>query len=222
MGALAVRHGVTILGPSGPVWEGGARRPVNRATLHGPAGTLGHQDKQIMTRFEREAWDVVPGGPLGVFAAGPLRLGVTICYDAEFPLLSRALVEAGAELLLVPSCTETQAGYTRVRVGAMARALENQCVAVHSPLVGTSPWCPPVDVGRGAAALYGPPDRGFPETGILAATPPDTPGWAVAEVDPEAIRRVRADGTVLNHRHWPEQAERLRIAPAAPLGRDSP
>ncbi|MBD3765302.1 MAG: carbon-nitrogen hydrolase family protein [Rhodobacterales bacterium] len=209
---LAARHGVHVLGPSGPVFDPDAApggRPVNRATLFGPAGILGHQDKQIMTRFEREVWNVVPGGPLRVFDTPLGRLGVLICYDAEFPLLGRALVEAGAQVLLVPSCTDTLAGFTRVRVGAMARALEGQCVVAHAPTVGLCDWCPAVDENRGRAAIYGPPDLGFPDTGILAETPPDAPGWAVAEVSADAIARVRARGAVLNHVHWPEQTARL-------------
>ncbi len=203
---LAAEHGVCILGGSGPVFVG--ERPVNRATLYGPGGIIGHQDKQIMTRFEREEWDVRPGGPLRVFDTPLVRIGVVICYDSEFPLLARAMAEAGAEILLVPSCTETLAGFTRVRVGAMARALENQCVAVQSPLVGSAPWCAGVEENRGRAAIYGPPDRGWPETGILAQTEPDTPGWAVATVDRAAIAEVRRDGGVLNFAHWPEQDER--------------
>lgn len=204
---LAAQHGVHILGGSGPVFAGA--RPVNRATLYGPAGILGHQDKQIMTRFERQDWDVVPGNALQLFDTPFARLGVVICYDSEFPLLSRALVEAGAEVLLAPSCTETLAGFFRVRVGSMARALENQCPVVHAPLVGAAPWCAGVEMNRGRAAIYGPPDAGWPETGILAEAGLDAPGWAVTEVDRDRIARTRADGVVLTHAHWPEQAARL-------------
>lgn len=205
---LAAKHGVYILGASGPVFTGS--RPVNRATLYGPKGVIGHQDKQIMTRFERETWDVVAGRGLTLFDTALGKIGVLICYDSEFPLLARALVEAGAEILLVPSCTDSLAGFTRVRVGSMARALENQCVVVHAPTVGLCDFCPAVDENVGAASIYGPPDKGFPPTGILAETNLNTAGWAIAEVSLEAIREVRRDGGVLNHAHWPEQA--LRIA----------
>ena len=206
---LAAAHGVHILGASGPVFDAGvSARPVNRATLFGPGGVIGHQDKRMMTRFEAEEWDVVPGGPLRVFDTALGRIGVVICYDSEFPLLARALVEAGAEILLAPSCTETVAGFTRVRVGSMARALENQCVVVHAPTVGAAPWCPAVDMNRGRAAIYGPPDRGWPETGILAETEMDVPGWAVADVSFAAIAEVRRDGGVLNHRDWPVHVTR--------------
>lgn len=204
---LAARHGVHILGGSGPVWaEGG---PVNRATLYAPGGILGHQDKQIMTRFEREDWGVGPGGPLTVIGTPFARLGVVICYDSEFPLLARALCEAGAEVLLAPSCTETRAGFMRVRVGAMARALENQCPVVHAALIGQAPWCAGVEENHGTAAIYGPPDAGWPDSGILAEGDADVPGWVAAEVDRAQIARTRADGVVLGFRHWPEQLERL-------------
>ena len=206
---LAARHGAVILGASGPVFTG--PRPVNRATLYGPAGIIGHMDKQIMTRFEREVWDVIPGQGLPVFDTPFGRIGVLICYDSEFPLLGRALVEAGAEILLVPSCTDSLAGFTRVRVGAMARALEGQCITVHAPTVGPCDWCPAVDENVGRAAIYGPPDRGFPPEGIFAETVLNAPGWAVAEVSLQAVADVRRDGTVLNHRHWAEQDARIGI-----------
>ncbi|MGP9791842.1 carbon-nitrogen hydrolase family protein [Roseinatronobacter sp. NSM] len=208
---LAAAHGVHILGGSGPAMAGGAR-PVNRAVLYGPDGVIGHQDKQIMTRFERENWDIAPGQGLRVFDTALGKIGIITCYDSEFPLLARALAEAGAEILLAPSCTETLAGYTRVKVGAMARALENQCIVVHAPTVGAAPWCPAVDMNTGAAAVYGPPDLGFPETGILAQTALNQPGWACAQIEPAAVARVRRDGAVLNHAHWKEQKNRLLAA----------
>ncbi|MFC2966877.1 carbon-nitrogen hydrolase family protein [Acidimangrovimonas pyrenivorans] len=217
---LAAQHGIHILGASGPAYDGS--RPVNRATFYGPTGILGHQDKQIMTRFEAEDWDVVPGGPLTVFETPLGRIGILICYDSEFPLLARALVEAGAEILLAPSCTDSFAGFTRVCVGSMARALENQCVTVHSPTVGECPWCPPVDVNIGRAAIYGPPDRGWPETGILAETALNAPGWAYAEVSLDAIRTTRADGGVLNHRDWNAQPGRVSSVKVTRSGADTP
>jgi predicted amidohydrolase len=126
--------------------------------------------------------------------------------DVEFPLLARALVEQGVEVLLVPSCTDTLAGHWRVRVGAMARALEGQCLVAQAVTVGALPWLPAIDSNVGAAAVYAPPDCGFPSHGVLARGVLNQPGWVYAEVDRAAIRRVRAEGDVLNHRHWMEQA----------------
>ncbi|MGC9418500.1 MAG: carbon-nitrogen hydrolase family protein [Rhodovulum sp.] len=200
---LAMAHGVHILGASAPVWHG--ERPVNRARLFGPEGQTGYQDKRIMTRFERETWDVRAGGPLTLFETALGKLGVLICYDSEFPLLGRALVEAGAEILLVPSCTDALAGYWRVRIGAMARALEGQCVVVQAPTVSDAPWCPAVDENVGAAAIYGPPDLGFPAAGVLAEGALNAPGWVYATLEPGTVARVRAEGQVLNFTHWEEQ-----------------
>ncbi|KNG95269.1 carbon-nitrogen hydrolase family protein [Pseudaestuariivita atlantica] len=202
---LAARFGVHILAASAPVFDGGAR-PVNRARFFAPGGGRAHQDKQIMTRFERETWDVVPGGPLALFDTALGRIGILICYDAEFPLLGRALAEA--DLILVPSCTEAASGYARVRIGAQARALENQCVTVMSSTVGSAAWSPAVDENTGAGGVFGPPDTGFPSDGVLALGKQNKPGWTYADVAPEAIAHVRRDGVVLNASHWSEQSGR--------------
>lgn len=214
MADLARQYGVHILCPSGPVFRQAERRPVNRACLVGPDPVrpiVGHQDKQVMTRFERETWDVAPGDPLTVIDTPLGRIGILICYDGEFPLLARALAEKGAEILLVPSCTDTEHGYHRVRVGAMARALENQCVVVQSPTVGDAPWSPAVDENVGAAGIFGPPDLGFPADGVIAQGALNAPGWVMAEIDLADIARVRAQGAVFNHAHWPESATRAAM-----------
>lgn len=204
---LAAEFGVHILGGSAPVEEGG--RVVNRAHLFAPTGAAGHQDKQIMTRFERDDWGVAGGGPLRIFDTALGKLAVLICYDSEFPLLARTLAEAGAEILLVPSATEALEGYWRVRIGAMARALECQCVSVMASLVGDQPRIYAVEENTGMGGVFGPPDRGFPPTGVLAEGALNRPGWTYAAIDRAAIADVRADGRVLNLRHWTEQADRL-------------
>lgn len=201
---LAVEYGVHVLAASGPAATKG--RPVNRARLFAPPGLRGVQDKQIMTRFEREIWHVQGGGPLQIFDTDLGRIGVLICYDCEFPLLGRALSDC--DILLVPSCTEALAGYWRVRIGAMARALENQCVTVMSSVVGAAPWSEAVDVSVGAGGVFGPPDRGFPATGVMAVGTSNDPGWTYAEIDLAAIAHVRADGIVLGRRDWSEQSGR--------------
>lgn len=218
---LAARHGVHILGASGPVFDPSVHpaRPVNRSTFYGPQGVLGQQDKAMMTRWEREDWDICPGRAQTLFNTDIGPIGVSICYDSEFPLLARGLAEAGAEILLVPSATETLAGFTRVRVGAMARALENQMIAVHAPVVGEAPWCAGMEANTGRASVYGPPDRGFPPEGIIAQGELGQPGWIYADTSLEAVREVRADGGVLNLKHWPEQLGPAKSVTIADLGR---
>ena len=205
---LAAEYGCHILSASAPERMG--ETTVNRARLFAPSGDTAVCDKQIMTRFERETWGISPGDPLVVLDTALGRLAVLICYDAEFPLLGRAVVEAGADILLVPSCTDTHHGWNRVRIGAMARALENQCITVQAPTVGDCPWSPAVDENFGAAGIYGPPDVGFAADGVIAQGALDQPGWVRADVDVSAIARVRAEGAQFNHRHWGEQTARTK------------
>lgn len=210
---LAVEYGMHILAASGPALT--ATRPVNRARLFTPQGSVGVQDKQIMTRFERETWDVIGGGPLQVFDTSIGRIGILICYDCEFPLLGRAL--ADCHILLVPSCTETLAGYWRVRIGAMARALEMQCVSVMSSVVGMVEWSEAVDISTGAGGVFAPPDRGFPQTGVVSIGALDAAGWTMADIDLQSIQHVREDGIVLGRKHWTEQSGRDAPAPIVDL-----
>lgn len=214
---LAQAFGVHILAASAPVFDSDqGERPVNRARFFAPNGDSVHQDKQIMTRFEREEWGVVAGGPLQLFDTALGRIGILICYDSEFPLLGRAMAEA--DLILVPSCTEALTGYSRVRIGSMARALENQCVTVMSSTVGRCDWSEAVDENTGMGGIFGPPDTGFPATGVIAEGHLNQPGWTYADVDLDRIAHVRADGVVLNRRHWDDQTGRDVIAAARKLG----
>lgn len=206
LGELARHHGVHILAPSAPLGaRGGA---LNRAVMLTPEGARAGQDKRILTPYERDEWRLGPGGaPLALLDTDLGRLGVLICYDGEFPLLARALVEAGAWLLLVPSCTEGPRGRERVRIAARARALEGQCV-VALAMTTADPeapdWNEAVGATTGRAGLYGPPDRGFPEDGVIAEGAVDAPGWTVGEADPEAVAALRRSGEVAGLAHWPE------------------
>lgn len=199
---LAARHGLHILAGSGPFFAD--TRPHNRAVLFGPAGRIGHQDKQIMARVEREEWHVTGAPGLRVFDTAIGRLGILIGYDCEFPLLARQLAEAGVEVIMIPSCTGTVAGFNRVRIGAMARALESQCIVVHAPAVGSCDWSPAIAENRGMAAIYAPPDGLWDESGILAEGEMDRAGWVKARIDLNRVRQSREDGRVLPFAHWPE------------------
>jgi predicted amidohydrolase len=119
-------------------------------------------------------------------------------------LIARRLIEAGAELLLVPSCTDTLAGHNRVSLSCRARALENQCFVVHAVTVGAAPWSLALDENHGAAAVVAPVDLGFPSDGVLAQGALDAPCWLHAELDLEALAYVRTHGQVVNHRDWSE------------------
>jgi len=203
---LTLEHGVYIVAGSYPVRVSSGEVPiyVNRAYFFAPSGAFDFQDKLIMTRFEREDWGVSSGVGLKVFHTPHGVLGILICYDCEFPHLSRRLVEAGADLILVPSCTDTLTGYHRVQVGGRARALENQCFTVQAPLIGTSDWCETIDVCLGAAGIYTPIDAGYPDDGVLARGELNTPGWVYADLELSGLQDTRDSGQVLNYRHWTE------------------
>jgi predicted amidohydrolase len=209
---LAARHGLHILAASVPVRLDDGRF-VNRGRLFAPGGGMGAQDKLVMTRFEREQWGVSAGSALRLFETSLGKIGIAICYDSEFPLIARALCEAGAELLLVPSCTDSAQGYWRVRIGAQARALEGQCYAVQAPTVGHAPWSPAVDVNRGAAGIFAPPDGSMPDDGVVALGAMDAAQWLFGEVDLSRVSALRADGGVLNWRHWAEQPGAMALPP---------
>jgi predicted amidohydrolase len=200
---LAREHKVHILVGSGPVLKDDGRF-VNAAQLVTPSGAIGEQEKLVMTPFERD-WGISVGGPVRVFETALGRIGVAICYDSEFPLLVRAMAEAGAEIVLVPSCTERVAGYHRVRTGSLARALENQIATVQSPTVGDALWSPAVDRNNGAAGVYVPSEQLVSETGVLAAGTLNEPGWVSATVNLRALRKLRTSGEMRNFADWAVQ-----------------
>ena len=197
---IAKRHKLYLLAGTPPMRDGA--RILNRAPFIAPSGAIAFQAKQAMTRFEAEEWDICPGDGQKIFDTTLGKIGVSICYDSEFPLHVRQQVTAGAKLILIPSCTSTPAGFNRVRLSARARAVENQCYTAVAPLVGNAAWAGSIDVNIGHAALFTPCDEGFPDDGVAAAGPLNEPGLTFAEVNFAAIDAVRVGGNVLNHRDW--------------------
>jgi predicted amidohydrolase len=200
---LAARHNVHILVGSGPARKGDGCY-VNAAQLVTPAGSIGVQEKRIMTPFEWD-WGISPGRRLRVFDTTLGRIGIAICYDSEFPLLVRGMAEVGAELILVPSCTERISGYHRVRTGARARALENQIATMLSPTVGDALWSPAVDHNVGAAGVYVPSEPSVSDDGILAEGVLDAPQWVTATIELQRLRDLRSAGEMRNFTDWAHQ-----------------
>ena len=191
----------------------GRGRYRNRADLFSPDGGHAWQDKLQLTGFEKGTGVIEGGDALKVFRIDNMRVGIAICYDIEFPLPVRAQYEAGARLFLVPSCTDTAAGATRVRVGCLARALENRCFVAQAVTAGEAPWSPALDLNTGEATLYAPMDVGFPADGVLASTASaslsanaNAAVWAYAEIDTAQLEASRAQAQVANDRDWRGQA----------------
>lgn len=197
----ARRFRMAIVGGSIPVRDEDGRYR-NRCFIATADGREQVQDKRRMTRFEHEQWGIGGGEGHALFEVKGVKCAVAICYDSEFPNDVREKIELGAELILVPSCTDSLAGYHRVRVGSQARALENQCYVAVSYTVGDLPQSPAIDENHGAAAVFAPPDRGFPADGVVAQGQLDAAQWVFADLDFDKIDTVRRDGQVLNHRDW--------------------
>jgi predicted amidohydrolase len=108
-------------------------RAANRAFLIDPRGEIAARyDKIHMFDVDlangesyRESRSYRPG-EAAVLADLPWgRLGITVCYDLRFPALYRALAEAGASMLAVPSAFTQQTGAAHWHVLLRARAIEN-------------------------------------------------------------------------------------------------
>ena len=159
-----------------------------------PGRELVFNDKNIPTLYEREMWDIEDGAGL---ARLPHGLGVTICYDSEFPEAGRALAESGTLVHCVPSWTETQRGFQRVRWSCLARAVENQYFVVHSALVGQLGY-EPVPSTYGSSAIIAPSVEPFPVHAVLRETPLNEEGLVIADLDFDQLDEARNKGEVTN------------------------
>jgi len=203
---LARETGMHIQAGTFLLYMGDAQKPHyrNRADLFTADSRHLYQDKLQLTQFEKNARIIKPGDALKVFDLDGIRTGIAVCYDSEFPLPVRAQREAGMRLLLVPSCTDTPAGATRVRTGCLARALENRCYVAQSVTAGEAAWSPALDINTGDAGIYTPMDAGFPPDGILAQTRGDQE-WVMAEINPALFDSSQAHAQVGIDHDWPGQ-----------------
>jgi len=207
---LAALHRVYLLAGSLPVHHAlGSLR--NTAFFFAPDGSFSSQDKMVPTRWEREMYGMTGGEEVRVFQTDMGPVGVAICYDSEFPIIARCQAEARARIILAPTCTESLRGFYRVRVGARARALENQCYVVQASTIGDAPWSQALGSSVGCAAVYAPPDLGPRENGVLVQGPMNEPRWVYADLDLDAIDRIRGGESIANADDW---TAHLRVGPA--------
>lgn len=206
---LAKKYNIYILAPSLPVYHD-QKLTTNRTFVFTPNGQVEHQDKIFMTRFEDEHWNVQAGEPvIKVFQIKDFSFAICTCFDVEFAPPAMAAAQVGAQVLFVPSCTETIKGMNRVHIGARARALENQCYTVISQVVGEAKWSPAVDINVGMAAIYAPPDTGFTDDGVLLQGPLNQADLFCYELDLHLIENVRKNAAVFNfkkHGDWIKSA----------------
>jgi predicted amidohydrolase len=121
-----------------------------------------------------------------------------ICYDVEFPELSRILSDRGMDILFVPFLTDTQNGYSRVRNCAQARAIENECYVAIAGSVGNLPKVHNMDIQYAQSMVFTPCDFSFPTNGIKAEATPNTEMILIADVDIDLLRELNQFGSVRN------------------------
>jgi predicted amidohydrolase len=172
-------------------------KAANRAFLIDPKG-------EIVARYDKiHMFDVdlangesyresrnYRAGELAVVSDLPWgRLGVTICYDLRFPALYRALAEAGASFLAIPSAFTRQTGEAHWHILNRARAIENGCYVIAAAQGGKH------ENGRetfGHSLVVDPWGRIIAEGGT-------EPGVIMADIDPAEVVAARAKVPSLQH-----------------------
>jgi len=150
------------------------------------------------TPSEVSAWGMVGGNKLRAFDTDSGRIGILICYDVEFPELARIYAEQGIQILFVPFLTDTQNGYNRVRLCAMARAIENECYVAIAGCVGNLPKVNNMDINFAQSAIFTPSDFQFPTNAITAEATPNAEMTIIADVNLELLLELHQFGSVQN------------------------
>ena len=161
-------------------------------------GTIERYEKLHVTPDEAKVWGLQGGKQLKVFDTDCGKVGVLICYDSEFPELSRLLADQGMDILFVPFLTDTQNGYSRVRNCAQARAIENECYVAIAGSVGNLPNVHNMDIQYAQSMVFTPCDFAFPTNGIKAEATPNTEMILIADLDIDLLRELHQFGSVRN------------------------
>lgn len=196
MSRMAVSYNINVIAGSMPVMEDGVL--YNVAYLCRRDGSIEEQYKIHPTPHEKREWMMEGGNKLQVFDTDFGRVGILICYDSEFPELSRLLSDKGMQILLVPFWTDTKNGYLRVRRCAQARAIENECYVAISGSFGNLPKVDNVDIQYGQTAVFSPSDFAFPHDAIMAETTPNTEMTLIVDVDLDKLQTLKNEGSVRN------------------------
>ena len=208
--SLAVSYNVNIIAGSMPVLKG--EDLYNVAYLCRRDGTYDGYAKIHQTPAEAQDWGMKGGDSIRVFDTDCGRVGILICYDVEFPEVSRILALQGMDILFVPYMTDTQNGYNRVRCCAQARAIENECYVAISGNVGNLPKVNNMDLQFSQSAVFTPSDFAFPVNCIKAEATPNTETIVVADVDMVLLKELHELGSVRNLKDRRKELYELRWA----------
>ncbi len=193
---LAITCNINIITGSMPEIVNG--RLYNVGYLCKRDGTTDRFEKLHVTPDESRIWGMEGGSQLKAFDTDCGKIGILICYDSEFPELSRLLSDEGMDILFVPFLTDTQNGYSRVRACSHARAIENECYVAITGGVGNLPKVHNMDIQYAQSAVFTPCDFAFPSNGIKAEATPNTEMILIADVDIYLLRELHQFGSVKN------------------------
>ncbi|MBF0349702.1 MAG: bifunctional GNAT family N-acetyltransferase/carbon-nitrogen hydrolase family protein [SAR324 cluster bacterium] len=193
---FAVSYNVNIIAGSMPEYD--QQKLRNVAFLFKRDGSSGFQHKIHVTPDEAMDLGMRGGDALHIFDTDVGKIGILVCYDVEFPELSRFLAEQGMNILFVPTWTDTKNAYLRVRRCAQARAIENECYVALAGSVGNLPNLANMDIQYSQSAVFCPSDFAFPHDAIVAEATPNTEMTLIADLDLELLKELRLKGSVQN------------------------
>ncbi len=193
---MAMKYNVNIIAGSHPTRHEGSIQNIAYVFLRD--GTIHAQAKIHPTPNEKYWWNIEGGNKLSAIETDCGTIGVLICYDSEFPELTRHLVNQGIKILFVPFLTDERQGYWRVRYCSHARTIENQIYAVMSGSVGNLPNVQNIDIHYSQSCILTPCDFPFARDGIAADTTPNVETVAFADLRLDNLVEARNTGTVQN------------------------
>lgn len=191
---LAISYNINIITGSMPYLEND--HLFNAGFLCKRDGTSELYRKIHITPNEVFHWGITGGDTIQTFDTDCGKIGIVICYDVEFPELSRLMADEGMNILFVPFLTDTQNGYTRVKHCAQARAIENECYVAIAGCVGNLPKVNNMDIQYAQAAVFTPSDFAFPSNGIKAEATPNTEMTLIVDVDINLLKELHEHGSV--------------------------
>jgi predicted amidohydrolase len=193
---LAIAYNINIISGSMPELVDGTLNNVGFVCKRD--GEVEKYAKIHVTPDEQKVWGLKGSDKIKAFDTDCGKIGVLICYDSEFPELSRLLAKEGMDILFVPFLTDTQNGYSRVKICAQARAIENECYVAIAGCVGNLPKVENMDIQYAQSAVFTPCDFAFPANGIKAESTPNTEMILIADVDLELLTELHNVGSVNN------------------------
>ena len=191
---LAISYNINIITGSMPYLENGTL--YNVGFLCKRDGTSEMYAKIHVTPNEVQHWGMTGGSQIKTFDTDCGKIGIVICYDVEFPELSRLMADEGMNILFVPFLTDTQNAYTRVKHCAQARAIENECYVAIAGCVGNLPKVNNMDIQYAQSAVFTPSDFAFPSNGIKAEATPNTEMTLIVDVDLDLLKELHEHGSV--------------------------